>query len=67
VYNQLIAVFGGVDHKVSPPIAGAPRLTIKGFAGFGGVEVRNPKGSEIRRQQRRELRRERRRERDYSG
>lgn len=44
VDNQVIAVFGGADvHKVVPPAVGAPRVVVKGFVGFGGVEVKNPK------------------------
>ena len=44
VDNQVIAVFGGADvHKVAPPMTGAPKIIVKGFVGFGGVEVKNPK------------------------
>lgn len=44
VENQVIAIFGGSDtHKVAPPLAGAPKLIVKGFVGFGGVDVKNPK------------------------
>ncbi len=41
---QVVAVFGGAEaRKVGPPDGIAPRLVVKGFCGFGGVEVRNPK------------------------
>ncbi len=44
VDSQVIAVFGGSDiHKLVPPDGAAPRLLVKGFCGFGGVDVRNPK------------------------
>jgi len=44
VDNQVIAIFGGADaHKVAPTMAGAPKLIIKGFVGFGGVDVKSPK------------------------
>lgn len=41
---RVMAVFGGAEaRKVGPPDGVAPRLVVKGFCGFGGVEVRNPK------------------------
>ncbi len=44
VDSQVIAVFGGSDvGKLVPPDPSAPRLVVKGFCGFGGVNVRNPK------------------------
>jgi hypothetical protein len=44
VDNQVIAVFGGTEtKKLSAPQSGGPRLVLKGFVGFGGVEVKNPK------------------------
>ncbi|MCA0297144.1 MAG: DUF1707 domain-containing protein [Actinobacteria bacterium] len=50
VDTQLIAVLGGSDvGKLAPPDGSAPRLVIKGFAGLGGVEVRNPKDRKKRR------------------
>ncbi|MCB0911222.1 MAG: DUF1707 and DUF2154 domain-containing protein [Propionibacteriaceae bacterium] len=44
VDSQVIAVFGGAEaRKAGPPDGTSPRLVVKGFCGFGGVEVRNPK------------------------
>jgi hypothetical protein len=44
VDSQVIAIFGGSDvGKLVPPDPSAPKLVVKGFCGFGGVEVRNPK------------------------
>lgn len=44
VDSQVIAIFGGAEtRKVGPPDGIAPRLVVKGFCGFGGVEVRKPK------------------------
>lgn len=44
VDNQVMAVLGGSDvGKLAPPNPSAPRITVKGFVGFGGVEIRNPK------------------------
>ncbi len=44
VESQVAAVFGGSDvRRLVPPDGSAPRLVVKGFCGFGGVEVRNPK------------------------
>ncbi len=44
VENQVAAVFGGAEtRKVAAPMAGAPKVTVKGFVAFGGVEVRNAK------------------------
>ena len=42
VRNECIAVFGGSDTKTEPPVPGAPTVIVKGFVGFGGVEVRGP-------------------------
>jgi hypothetical protein len=49
VNNQVLAIFGGCDQKITPPDPTAPKLTVKGFVGFGGVETRNPKKSRRRR------------------
>jgi len=50
VDSQVIAVLGGSDvGKLAPPDGSAPRLLVKGFAGFGGVEIRNPKDRKKRR------------------
>lgn len=44
VDNQVMAIFGGSDvHKLAAPHPSAPKLALKGFVGFGGVDVRNPK------------------------
>ena len=44
VDNQVMAVLGGSDvGKLAPPDPSAPRITIKGFVGFGGVDIKNPK------------------------
>ena len=44
VSNQVMALFGGSDvGKLAAPDPSAPKLVLKGFVGFGGVEVRNPK------------------------
>lgn len=44
INNQVMAVFGGSEvGKLSPPDGSAPRITVKGFVGFGGIEIRNPK------------------------
>jgi len=43
VRNECIAIFGGSDTKTEPPLPGAPTVIVKGFIGFGGVEVRGPK------------------------
>ena len=44
VDSSVIAVFGGAEvRKLAPPDGLAPRIVVKGFCGFGGVEVRNPK------------------------
>lgn len=44
VDNQVMALFGGSDvRKLAAPEPDAPRLVLKGFVGFGGVDVRNPK------------------------
>ncbi len=44
VDSSVIAVFGGTEvRKLAPPDGVAPRIVVKGFCGFGGVEVRHPK------------------------
>ena len=44
VDSSVIAVFGRAEvRKLAPPDGLAPRIVVKGFCGFGGVEVRNPK------------------------
>lgn len=43
VRNDCIAIFGGADTKTEPPLPGAPSVIVKGFVGFGGLEVRGPK------------------------
>jgi hypothetical protein len=44
VNNQVMAVLGGSEvGRLTPPDPSAPRITLKGFVGFGGLEVRNPK------------------------
>ena len=44
VDNQVMAVLGGSDvGKLAPPDPSAPRITVKGFVGFGGIDIRNPK------------------------
>ncbi|HVK45444.1 MAG TPA: DUF1707 domain-containing protein [Micropruina sp.] len=48
VRNECIAVFGGADTKTDPPLPGAPSVIVKGFIGFGGVEVRGPKKEDHR-------------------
>lgn len=49
VDNQVMAVLGGSEvGKLAPPDPSAPRITIKGFVGFGGIEVRNPKVRKFR-------------------
>ena len=40
VRNECVAVFGGSATKTMPPAPGAPTVIVKGFIGFGGVEVR---------------------------
>jgi hypothetical protein len=50
VDSQVMAVFGGSEvRKLAPPDPSAPKLVVKGFCGFGGVEVRNPKDRTRRR------------------
>ena len=39
--NRALAVFGGAGAKVAtPPAPGAPKVVLRGFVGFGGVEAR---------------------------
>lgn len=60
VSNLTNAAFGGCTIKVGPPRPGAIHLTLTGSLAFGGVEIRNPKASALRRKLRRvqrELRR----------
>ncbi len=38
--NRTLAVFGGASTKVTgPPAPGAPKVVVRGFVGFGGVEA----------------------------
>lgn len=49
VDNQVMALFGGSDvGKLAAPDPSAPKLVLKGFVGFGGVDVRNPKARKRR-------------------
>lgn len=49
VDNQVMAVLGGSDvGKLAPPDPSAPRITVKGFVGFGGVDIKNPKVRKFR-------------------
>jgi hypothetical protein len=41
--NQVLAIFSGCDQKIARPEPSAPKVVLRGFAGFGGVEIRNPK------------------------
>ena len=43
VRNECIAIFGGADARSDEPQPGAPTVVLKGFVGFGGVEVSTPK------------------------
>lgn len=44
VRNEALAVFGGTGtRKIAPPVPGAPTVLVRGFVGFGGVEVKHPK------------------------
>lgn len=44
VRNEAIAIFGGAGTgRIAPPIPGIPTVVVRGFVGFGGVEVKNPK------------------------
>lgn len=44
VDNQVMAFAGGTEvGRLAPPDPSSPKILIKGFCGFGGVEVRNPK------------------------
>ena len=36
-------VRGSEVGKLAPPDRSAPRIVVKGFVGFGGVDIRNPK------------------------
>lgn len=39
--NRTLAIFGGASAKVtSPPAPGAPKVVVRGFVGFGGVDAR---------------------------
>ncbi|MDR3069751.1 MAG: DUF1707 domain-containing protein [Propionibacteriaceae bacterium] len=45
VRSTVWAVFGGVEEKkLASPVPGAPVILISGFALFGGVGVKHPKG-----------------------
>jgi hypothetical protein len=49
INNQVMAVLGGSDvGKLAPPDGVAPRITVKGFVGFGGIDIRNPKVKKFR-------------------
>ncbi|MGV8907719.1 MAG: DUF1707 SHOCT-like domain-containing protein [Propionicimonas sp.] len=49
VDNQVMAVLGSSDvGKLAPPDPSAPRITVKGFVGFGGVDIKNPKVRKFR-------------------
>ena len=61
VRNECIAIFGGSDTKTEPPVPGAPTVIVRGFVGFGGVEVRGPKKSDFDDSARHERHRDRRR------
>ena len=41
VVNKVVAVLGGFVDKTASAPAGAPRLTIRGSAIMGGIEVKN--------------------------
>ncbi|MEA4945308.1 MAG: DUF1707 domain-containing protein [Propionicimonas sp.] len=43
VRNHAGGLFGGVETKIEPPQPGAPVITLKGIALFGGIAVKNPK------------------------
>lgn len=43
VRNDCNAIFGGSGIKASPPMPGAPTVRVRGFVGFGGVDVSGPK------------------------
>ncbi|HQZ00068.1 MAG TPA: DUF1707 domain-containing protein [Propionicimonas sp.] len=44
VDSQVIAIFGGTEvGRLTPPDPSLPKIRLKGFCGFGGVEIRNPK------------------------
>ena len=47
VRNEAIAIFGGAAIRpVAPTVPGAPTVVVRGFVGFGGVEVGNPKSKD---------------------
>ena len=49
VDNQVMAVLGGSEvGKLASPDPSAPRITVKGFVGFGGIEIKNPKVRKFR-------------------
>ena len=49
VDNQVMTVLGGSEvGKLAPPDPSAPRITVKGFVGFGGIEIKNPKVRKFR-------------------
>ena len=49
VNNQVMAVLGGSDvGKLAPPDPSAPRIAVKGFVAFGGVDIHNPKVKKFR-------------------
>lgn len=51
VRNECIAIFGGVDTKTDEPLPGTPSVILKGFVGFGSVDVRGPKKKDRKRSQ----------------
>lgn len=59
VSNLTNAAFGGCTIKVGPPHPDGIHLTLTGSLAFGGVEVRNPSASALRRKQRLEQRKQR--------
>ncbi|MFT4216255.1 MAG: DUF1707 domain-containing protein [Micropruina sp.] len=40
VENRVTAIFGGSDVKATPVMPGTPKVVVRGFVGFGGVETR---------------------------
>ncbi len=41
VVTKAVPIMGGVEDRTRPPVAGAPRLVIRGFIMMGGVEIKN--------------------------
>lgn len=45
--NRALAIFGGAGAKVTtPPAPGAPKVVVRGFVGFGGVDARVKRSKE---------------------